>query len=228
MRAFSAALLQRRPVIDALCNNAGIMAVPRRQTTEDGFELQFGTNHLGHFALTGLLIGAVTAAPQGRVVTVSSGGHRGRTLDFADLHAERSYGKWAAYGRSKLANLLFAYELDRRLKAAGHTALSLACHPGAARSRLISTGHRTGGGRPDWWLRLAYTGAQSARAGALPTVRAAVDPGLRGGEYVGPAGLGQSRGLPAVVASGPASHDRAAAERLWAASEELTGVRFAL
>lgn len=226
VRAFADAVVGRLGRVDVLCNNAGVMAPPRRTTTVDGFELQFGVNHLGHFALTGLLFDTIAASAPARVVTVSSGGHRGNTLDFDDLQGTRSYGRWRAYGRSKLANLLFAYELDRRVRARGLDVTSVACHPGAAKSQLIETGSRMGGSGPAPWLRLAYALAQSAEQGALPVVEAAVGADVRGGQFLGPSGFLQSRGAPTVVTSSRQSHDLAAAQRLWAVSEDLTGVRF--
>lgn len=222
VRAFAAAAASRFDRVDLLINNAGIMAAPRRLTA-DGFELHFGVNHLGHFALTGLLWPLL--APDARVVTVSSGGHRRNALAFDDLALDRGYNRWTAYGRSKLANLLFAYELDRRAKRAGLDVVSVACHPGVARSNLTSTGPAVGGERPPWWLRLAYVAAQPAAAGAKPTVFAALDPSVRGGECVGPTGFAQSRGRPGFVSTSPQSHDPEAAARLWSVSEQLTGVR---
>lgn len=229
VHAFATTVAARFDRVDLLVNNAGIMAAPRR-LTDDGFELHLGVNHLGHFALTGLLWPLLTSGAPGaaavRVVTVSSGGHRRNALDFDDLGLEREYSRWTAYGRSKLANLLFAYELDRRAKRHGLDVVSVACHPGVARSNLTTTGPAVGGERPPWWLRLAYVAAQSAADGAKPTVFAALDPSVRGGECVGPTRLGQSRGRPGFVSTSPQSHDVEAAGRLWSESERLTGVRF--
>ncbi len=223
VHAFATTVAGRFDRVDLLVNNAGIMAAPRR-LTDDGFELHLGVNHLGHFALTGLLWPLL--ASDSRVVTVSSGGHRRNALDFDDLALEREYSRWTAYGRSKLANLLFAYELDRRAKRHGLDVVSVACHPGVARSNLTTTGPAVGAERPPWWLRLAYVAAQSAADGAKPTVFAALDPSVRGGECVGPTRLGQSRGRPGFVSTSPQSRDVEAAGRLWSQSEQLTGVRF--
>ncbi|MEU3271068.1 oxidoreductase [Saccharomonospora sp. NPDC006951] len=226
VRAFAETITARFPVVDVLVNNAGLMAVPGRLTTADGFELQFGVNHLGHFALTGLLLGPITRAAAGRVVTVGSAGHWFARLDPADPQASRRYRKWGAYGRSKLANLLFAYELDRRLRAAGEAARSLACHPGVARSNVLRTGPEMLGGRRALWVNLGYLLAVSPRRGAMPTVTAAISPGARGGECIGPSGALQLRGRPGPVRTSGRSRDAATARALWLASEQLTGVRF--
>ena len=208
--------------IDLLINNAGLM-FPPRGTTAEGFELQFGTNHLGHFALTGLLLDRLLHVPGSRVVTVSSNGHRAGRINFADLQSERRYSRVSAYGQSKLANLMFTYELERRLRAAEAPTIALAAHPGTASTELVR--HMPGP------LRTAYaaTGGlftQSATMGALPTLRAATDPAARGGEYYGPSGLGQMKGYPVLVSSNSRSHDEAAQRRLWAESERLTGVTY--
>ncbi|AWT51931.1 SDR family NAD(P)-dependent oxidoreductase [Mycolicibacterium smegmatis] len=203
--------------IDLLINNAGVMWPPR-QTTEDGFELQFGTNHLGHFALTGLLLDRMLTVPGSRVVTVSSQGHRILAkIHFDDLQWERRYNRVAAYGQSKLANLLFTYELQRRLT--GHQTTALAAHPGASNTELARH-------LPGPLERLVTPLAQDAALGALPTLRAATDPGALGGQYFGPDGIGETRGYPKVVASSAQSHDADLQRRLWAVSEELTGVTF--
>jgi NAD(P)-dependent dehydrogenase (short-subunit alcohol dehydrogenase family) len=208
--------------IDLLINNAGLM-FPPRGTTAEGFELQFGTNHLGHFALTGLLLDRLLHVPGSRVVTVSSNGHRAGRINFADLQSERRYSRVSAYGQSKLANLMFTYELERRLRAAEAPTIALAAHPGTASTELVR--HIPGP------LRTAYaaTGGlftQSATMGALPTLRAATDPAAHGGEYYGPSGLGQMKGYPVLVSSNSRSHDEAAQRRLWAESERLTGVTY--
>jgi NAD(P)-dependent dehydrogenase (short-subunit alcohol dehydrogenase family) len=209
--------------LDLLVNNAGVMAVPRRQTV-DGFELQLGINHLGHFALTGLLLPALLASGnRPRVVTVSSGEHRRGRIDFDDLMSERSYGPMRAYQRSKLANLLFAFELQRRADAAGVDLLSVAAHPGFAATNL---GHG-GGALMAVGVRIAQVLAQPAELGALPTLYAATAPDVRGGEYFGPDGRGEQRGYPTRVGASGAAHDETAARRLWTVSEELTGVRYA-
>lgn len=210
--------------LDLLINNAGVMTTPK-STTADGFELQFGTNHLGHFAFTGLLLDHVADVPGARVVTVSSNGHKMLAdIHFDDLQWERSYNRVRAYGQSKLANLLFTYELQRRL-AEGHAAIAVAAHPGFSSTEL-------GRNLPDV-LQPAVNAlgpllGQSAAMGALPTLRAATDPGVLGGQYFGPDGFGEQRGYPKVVASSERSHDLALQRRLWTVSEELTGVTFDL
>jgi NAD(P)-dependent dehydrogenase (short-subunit alcohol dehydrogenase family) len=208
--------------VDLLVNNAGVM-VPPYGLTADGFELQFGTNHLGHFALTGLLLDLVMAAPGSRVVTVSSFAHRIGRIDFDDLQSEAHYRATRAYGQSKLANLLFTYELQRRLQVAGSTTIAVAAHPGASNTEL---------GRhiaPAGLMKaLGSVFSQSSSMGALPTLRAATDPTVRGGEYYGPRGLLEQRGYPKRVGSTARSRDLLVAERLWNVSEELTGVSYPL
>jgi NAD(P)-dependent dehydrogenase (short-subunit alcohol dehydrogenase family) len=202
--------------IDLLINNAGVMMTPKG-TTKDGFELQFGTNHLGHFAFTGRLLDRVLAAPGSRVVTVSSIGHRFGRIRFDDLQSERRYSRFGAYGQSKLANLLFTYELQRRL--AGTETTALAAHPGGSSSELARYVPNA--------LQLAFkTLEQSTEMGALPTLRAAIDPAVAGGEYVGPGGPFELRGYPEAVSSSRRSHDVAVQRRLWTVSEQLTGVVF--
>ncbi|WP_431234972.1 SDR family NAD(P)-dependent oxidoreductase [Mycolicibacterium psychrotolerans] len=218
IRAAAEELRARHDRIDLLINNAGVMMTPK-QTTQDGFELQFGTNHLGHFALTGLLLDRVLAAPASRVVTVSSNGHRFGRMRFDDLQSERSYNRTAAYGQAKLANLLFTYELRKRL--AGTDTIATAAHPGSSATEL-------GRNLPkivEWGFGLTV---QDAEMGALPTLRAATDPTVHGGQYYGPGGLLQMRGYPKLVSSNGRSHDVAAQKRLWAVSEELTGVTYPL
>ena len=201
VRAFGAAT---EGPVDLLVNNAGVMAVPHRRTA-DGFELQFGTNHLGHFALTGLLLPALRAGSllggPARVVTLSSMIHRRGRLDRDDLMGERSYSKWAAYGQSKLANLLFMRELQRRADAAGVPLLSLGAHPGYAATNLQLAGPRMRGSRArEVFSRLGnMIVAQPAARGAWPTLRAATDPGARGGDYYGPDGFAEQRGHPVLV-----------------------------
>jgi NAD(P)-dependent dehydrogenase (short-subunit alcohol dehydrogenase family) len=206
--------------IDLLINNAGVMMTPK-STTKDGFELQFGTNHLGHFAFTGLLIDRVLAVPGSRVVTVSSTGHRfARGIRFDDLQWEHDYSRVGAYGQAKLANLMFTYELQRRL--IGTNTIAAAAHPGGSNTELMRN------------LPAAIRGVgalltplfQGPDMGALPTLRAATDPGVLGGQYFGPDGFGEQRGYPKIVRSTAASHDAAAQRRLWSVSEELTGVTF--
>ena len=223
VRGAAAELHTKHSSIDLLINNAGVM-IPPKQTTRDGFELQFGTNHLGHFALTGLLLDLLLPVPGSRVVTVSSIAHRtgGAAIHFDDLQWDRSYDRGAAYGQSKLANLLFAYELQRRL-APRATTVSVAAHPGLASTELVRD-------IPAAFRLIAPVigplVGQSAARGALPTMRAATDPAVLGGQYYGPDGRGEIRGNPQVVASSPQSYDQALQQRLWTVSEELTGVQF--
>jgi len=208
--------------LDLLINNAGLM-MPPRGTTADGFELQFGTNHLGHFALTGLLLDRLLTVPGSRVVTVSSNGHRAGRINFADLQSERRYGRMSAYAQSKLANLMFTYELERRLRAAGAATIALAAHPGSAGTDLV---RHFPGVMQTVYSRAGGVFKQSAAMGALPTLRAATDPAARGGEYYGPGGFAQMTGYPVRVSSNGRSRDEQAQRRLWAESERLTGVTF--
>ncbi|GAA4978259.1 SDR family NAD(P)-dependent oxidoreductase [Kineococcus glutinatus] len=225
VRTAAAALREAHPRIDLLINNAGVMYTPK-QTTADGFERQFGTNHLGHFALTGLLLDRMLPVPGSRVVTVSSTGHRIRAaIRFEDLQWERSYSRAGAYGQSKLANLMFAYELQRRLAAHGAATVSAAAHPGVSNTELVRNSPAVVRAPLS---RLAPLITQPAAMGALPTLRAATDPGVLGGQYYGPGGLGEVRGHPRVVTSSPQSYDPAVQQRLWAVSEDLTGVEFPL
>ncbi|ERH10215.1 MAG: dehydrogenase [halophilic archaeon J07HX64] len=215
--------------LHVLCNNAGVMAIPRNETA-DGFEMQLGVNHLGHFALTGHLLGRlVRTTGETRVVSHSSGAHTAGDVDFDDLHRQESYDKWGAYGQSKLANLLFAYELQRRLDDAGITGTkSVACHPGYAATNLQYRGPEQSGSRLRYaMMKVANTVvAQSAEQGALPLLYAATAPDVEGGEYYGPGGLMNMRGAPEKQQSNEASHDEADARRLWTRSEELTGVEY--
>ncbi|MBX3250718.1 MAG: SDR family oxidoreductase [Myxococcales bacterium] len=215
--------------LDLLVNNAGVMALPK-QLTEDGFEMQLGTNHLGHFALTGLLLPLVLAAPAGRVVSVSSLAHRFGRMKLHDLHYERGYQKWLAYGQSKLANLLFTFELQRRFEAAEARAIAVACHPGFASTNLQFVGPRLEGSRlMEALMRLNNRFlAQSAAEGALPTVYAATSATVRGGDFVGPSGLFEIRGAPARARVAKHARDVATAKELWALSERATGVRYDL
>ena len=211
--------------LDVLVNNAGVMAIPRRESA-DGFELQLATNHLGHFALTGLLVGALR--PDGRVVTVSSSMHRMGRIDFDDLQGATRYRKWGAYGQSKLANVLFALELHRRAEAADVPLRSIAVHPGYADTNLQAVGPRMSGHRLEatvmgWANRLF---GQSAEAGAWPTLRAATDPDLPSGTFVGPTGLRGARGAPGLETPSDAARDPETARRLWEVSTELTGVEY--
>jgi NAD(P)-dependent dehydrogenase (short-subunit alcohol dehydrogenase family) len=208
--------------IDLLINNAGVMYTPK-QTTHDGFEMQFGTNHLSHFAFTGLLLDLLLPVPGSRVVTVSSVGHRIRAaIHFDDPQWERSYSRVGAYGQSKLANLMFTYELQRRLATHGTTA-AVAAHPGMSDTELARNSPAAVR-LPLTWLAPLIT--QNAEKGALPTLRAATDPAVLGGQYYGPDGIGESRGHPRLVTSSPQSYDVAIQQRLWDVSEHLTDVKF--
>ncbi len=227
IEAAAAEVLRRGEPLDLLINNAGVMAPPRIETA-DGFELQLGTNHLGHFALTGRLLPTLLAADGARVVNVSSGAHRMGSIDFDDLNWERRYSRWPAYGRSKLANLLFTFELDRRLRASGAAAISVACHPGYAATNLQTT--QGGGlvGRAQT-LAMKLTNlliAQSDATGALPTLYAAAAADVEGGDYIGPDGIGEARGHPTKVGCSEEARDAGDARRLWEASVELTGVGY--
>jgi NAD(P)-dependent dehydrogenase (short-subunit alcohol dehydrogenase family) len=219
IRAAADQLRSEHDRIDLLINNAGVMYTPK-STTKDGFELQFGTNHLGHFAFTGLLLDRLLPVAGSRVVTVSSVGHRIRAdIHFDDLQWERSYNRVAAYGQAKLANLLFTYELQRRLASHG-TTIAAAAHPGGSDTELMRNLPR--------WAAVVYPVVaplmQDPTMGALPSLRAATDPAVLGGQYYGPDGLGQTRGYPKLVGSSRKSHDVNLQRRLWAVSEELTGV----
>jgi NAD(P)-dependent dehydrogenase (short-subunit alcohol dehydrogenase family) len=230
VREAAAEIRARLPRVDLLINNAGVMDIPY-QRTEDGFELTLATNHLGPFALTGLLLDRLAAG--GRVVTVSSVAHLEGAIDFADLQSAGDYNRERAYAQSKLANLLFTYELDRRLRAAGAGVAALACHPGVVYTDLFAT--RSG---PERFLLspamriINFWAVQDVRMGALPALRAATDPAAQGGEYFGPRRHGLRRrfytGYPAAVESSARSRDQAAQARLWQVSEQLTGVSYAL
>ena len=222
VRAFAERFRSKHDGLDLLVNNAGVMAPPRRRTA-DGFELQFGTNHLGHFALTGLLLPAMEGREDARVVTLSSNAHKFGRIAFGNLSGDRRYFRWRAYGQSKLANLLFALELDRRLRASGSTVKSLAAHPGYAATNLQSAA-------APLFDRLVMkvtdaVVAQNDEMGALPQLYAATEPGLEGGTYVGPDGPGEHRGHPTIVKPNGAARDEGTARHLWEVSEQLTGVR---
>ena len=220
VRNFANTFKQTYNRLDVLVNNAGIMWVPYGQT-EDGFERHLGTNHLGHFALTGLLLDLIQQTASSRVVNISSIAHRSGVMDFKNLMfaEEKNYTPQAGYGRSKLANLLFTYELQRRFEAAGNGSLALAAHPGGSNTDLID--HRPTAG----FLRAVLGWVmQSAEMGALPTLRAALDPQAKGGEFFGPGSRTEIRGYPRLVSSTEAARDPQAALKLWQVSEELTGV----
>ena len=209
-------------------NSAGVMGVPQRLTTKDGFELQFGTNHLGHFALTGLLLPGLLKRPGARVVTVSSLAHEQGRIHFGDLQGEQSYGPWTAYSQSKLANLLFALELDRRARTRGLDLLSVAVHPGVSATNLQIAGPRLGhqGLRTRCRLFFVRRIGQSAARGASPSLYAATAPEVVGGGFYGPDGPGQLRGNPTRVLPASGALDEQIARRLWEVSERLTGIRF--
>jgi NAD(P)-dependent dehydrogenase (short-subunit alcohol dehydrogenase family) len=225
IRRFAEEFKVKYDQLDVLVNNAGIMWAPY-SLTEDGYESHFGTNHLGHFALTGLLIDLLLNSPGSRVVNVSSTGHRTGNIDFDNLMYEggKGYQRQRVYGRSKLANLLFTYELQRRYEAIGADAMATAAHPGGSNTNL-------GYDVRDRWYAKAFNPLinrmiQGADMGALPTIRAAVDPLAKGGDYYGPNGLFEQGGYPIVVQSSKASHNLDDAQKLWQVSEELTGVTF--
>ncbi len=225
---FSAVFSERYTALDILVNNAGVMAIPFRRTA-DGFEMQFGVNHLGHFALTGLLMPRLLAAPAARVVTVSSMVHRQGKMDFENLNGERRYSPWGAYCQSKLANLLFAYELQRRAEAAGVSLISVAVHPGYARTKLPLTGPEMEGSwlKRSFWALANVLVAQSAAQGALPSLYAATAPDVQGGDFIVPNFFGW-RGYPVKAKSSDASYNQADAARLWEISGQVTGVQFSL
>jgi NAD(P)-dependent dehydrogenase (short-subunit alcohol dehydrogenase family) len=223
VRAASRQLRGDHDRIDLLINNAGVM-YPPKSTTKDGFELQFGTNHLGHFAFTGLLLDRLLPVAGSRVVTISSIGHRIRAdIHFDDLQFDHGYNRVSAYGQAKLANLLFTYELQRRLASRG-TTIAVAAHPGGSNTELMR--HLPG------WAASVYPVLapifQDAAMGALPQLRAATDPAVQGGQYYGPDGFGQTRGYPKIVGSSKKSHDAGLQRRLWTVSEELTAVSYPL
>jgi len=216
--------MQVRQSLDLLINNAGVMALPRRQTTADGFEMQFGTNYLGHFALTARLMPLLRCASGPRVVSVSSLAHRTGSIDFGDLQGTRLYSPWKAYGQSKLACLIFALELQRRSDVAGWNLTSDAAHPGFSRTNLFASG-------PGGLLSVATDFAapffgHSAADGARPILFAATSPQAKPGAYYGPGGFGELRGAPAPALIMPKARDAATAARLWDVSEKLTGTSF--
>ncbi|GGX22749.1 short-chain dehydrogenase [Streptomyces malachitofuscus] len=226
VRAFAANLAADHPAVDLLVNNAGLVLLGPRRTTADGFELHIGTNMLGHFALTGLLLDQLEAAKEPRVVSLSSITHKNAHLDFDDLMSERGYGAASAYGRSKLATTVFGIELDRRLRAAGSPVVSTLAHPGLTRTNLTPRAweHRGRLGRVIAWAGLLVT--QPVEQGALPQLRAATDPGVRGGQFFGPSGLGETRGRVTGARLGREAADPVVGRRLWAVAEELTGVGY--
>ncbi|RIV20238.1 SDR family NAD(P)-dependent oxidoreductase [Alicyclobacillaceae bacterium I2511] len=226
IRRFADAYLSSTSILNILINNAGVMAPPYRRT-KDGFEMQFGVNYLGHFALTGLLLPALYATPEARVVIVSSLAHERGTINFEDLNSTRQYRRWVAYSQSKLANLLFAYELQRRLLAAETDVKAIACHPGIAATNIIASSLPS----PLTWLGKVLDPfiriyGQDAHMGALPTLYAATSPTLTGGEYIGPHKT--KSGYPMIVDSSPEAKNIAIAKRLWKVSEQMTKVQFGI
>jgi len=218
VRTFAEAFQEKGGRLDILMNNAGVMAIPQREGTADGFEMQLGTNHLGHFALTGLLLDQLLATPNSRVVTVSSNVHKMGGVNFDDLHSEQSYSQWGAYFQSKLANLLFANELQRRLAKASTDTISVAAHPGYAATHLQRTS-----------VVFAFLNrfvAQDQAMGALPQLRAATDPDVQGGDYYGPDAFFEQRGYPVKVQAKSTAQDEETARQLWSVSEEMTGVQY--
>ncbi|APR82044.1 Putative oxidoreductase/Short-chain dehydrogenase [Minicystis rosea] len=222
---FAARLRSQRDKVDVLINNAAVMTPPKRQETSDGFELQLGTNHLGHFALTARLLPLLRNGTNPRVVTLSSVAARDGAIDFDDLQAERSYNPMRAYGQSKLACLMFAFELQRRSEANQWGVASIAAHPGISRTDLLhnAPGRWSAAGMMRTFLWFMF---QPASQGALPTLFAATSPEARAGVYYGPDKMNELRGFPTVAKVPPRAADRAAAERLWRVSEQLTGVAF--
>ncbi len=218
IRRFAEDFEKRYSRLDILINNAGVMAPPYGNTA-DGFELQFGTNHLGHFSLTILLLGMLKKVQDSRIVTVSSGAHSFGALDFDDLNwKKRKYNKWQAYGDSKLANLYFTWELQRRLDESGDCVVAVAAHPGWAATELQR--------HQGWLVVLNNIFAQPSAMGALPVLYAATAPDVHGAEYFGPDGVGEMRGFPVKVKSNRRSHDMSIARRLWEESEKMTGIRW--
>ncbi len=222
IRRFADGFIGKHERLDILINNAGLM-IPPLMRTADGFEIQFGTNHLGHFALTGLLLDMIINTPKARVVTLSSEAHSmGGKIDFDNLNAEKGYNKYAAYSQSKLANLLFTYELQRRFEAVQIDALAVAAHPMGAATNLLRYSNKV--------LKMILIHiAMSAEKGALPTLYAATSPDVKGGDYFGPSGLMAGfigRRRPVKVQSSERSHDKTVARKLWEVSEELTGVTY--
>lgn len=223
IHAFAAAYKEQYSNLSVLINNAGVM-MPPYQKTKDGFELQFGTNHLGHYALTGLLLPTLLRTPKSRVVTVGSLAAKSGQIDFDNLDGSKGYRGFAFYRQSKLANVLFAKELQRRLAQAGAETVSIACHPGIAATNITSRG--SGNKSNGLLLFLMNRLFQSSEMGALPTLYAATNPSLNGGEYIGPDGKDAKKGYPALDPAIDGIFDPIIAERLWDVSERLTGIRY--
>ncbi|MDG6109862.1 SDR family NAD(P)-dependent oxidoreductase [Dactylosporangium aurantiacum] len=226
VRAFAARLAAEHPAIDLLVNNAGVVLLGPRRTSADGYELQLATNLLGHFALTGLLLANLAAAGQARVVGLSSITHRSAHLDFDDLLFERDYRASAAYGRSKLATTVFGVELDRRLRAAGSPVASVLAHPGLTRTNLTPRAWEHRGRLGRLIARAGLIVTQPVERGTLPQLHAATAPGVRGGQFFGPSGLWETRGRVAEARLSREAADPAVGRRLWAAAQDLTGVRY--
>lgn len=223
--AAAASFLRSHDRLDVLVNNAGLMATGFEHTAQ-GFEMQFGVNHLAPFALTGALLDRLLATPQSRVVAISSTGHRPGRIHFDDLQWDRRYSKWQAYFQSKLANLLFTFELQRRLAAIDATTIAVAAHPGGSHTNLGHDSPGLIGSLNRVAQPVVKVLMQSAAMGALPTERASTDPDVAGGQYYGPDGLGEQRGHPKLVGCTQRARDEATAARLWSVSEELTGVHY--
>jgi NAD(P)-dependent dehydrogenase (short-subunit alcohol dehydrogenase family) len=223
---FARKIAGEHPAVDLLVNNAGVMSPPKRQTTADGFELQFGVNYLGHFALTEHLLPLLRRGREPRIVNLSSLAHRGGALHFDDLQWERRYRPWPAYSQSKLAMLMFAFELQRRSDAGGWGLMSNAAHPGYSRTDLIANGPGADGALAKIGAMLQPFFSQSAAAGALPSLFAATAPEAKGGGYYGPKGFYELKGPATSAYVAPQAKDADAAKRLWEVSERLTGVRF--
>jgi len=229
VRSFAREINARHARLDVLLNNAGVMATPYTRT-QDGFELQFGTNHLAHFALTGLLFELLVKTPGARVVNVSSLAHKLGKLRFDDPAWERGYSKWHAYGMSKLANLLFTYELARRARVAGIALCTVAAHPGYSSTNLQLRGAEMAKAKLKEWATGWFTPmvAQKASMGALPQLYAATAEDVNSGEFIGPDGFYEVRGYPQKTRSNARSHDPGDMQRLWELSERVTGVHFGL
>lgn len=225
VQAFAQMFMQKHRKLDVLINNAGIMAIPRR-TTKDGFEMQLGTNHLGHFALTGLLMPVLLSTPHSRIVNVSSRAHVIGCMNFRDLMGQKRYSAWPAYGQSKLANLLFTLELQRQLKLAHSSTLAVSCHPGWAATNLQYVAPKMSGS--SFMMQLNQLAnrlfAQPADQGALPTLFAATSDTIQGGEYIGP--HKDTKGHPVPVKANPRAYDLQSARTLWTISEDLTRVQY--
>lgn len=228
VRAFAAEFQSKHDKLDLLINNAGLMALPYGKT-EDGFEMQIGVNHFGHFALTGLLLETIARSAPARIVNVASQAHRMGKMHWDDMDFARGYNKWTAYGQSKLANLLFTFELQRRLEQKKPGLSALACHPGYAATELQGKGSQMAGGTFDGLVMRWGNGllAQSSAGGALPTLRAATDPSAAGGDYYGPKGVMEMTGAPVKVGTTKLARDEQSARRLWDESVRRTGVDFA-